>query len=906
MPLMLPSRSNAADDLYMPLTCVCCSGSAGSAQQLPPKKDPQFDRHDQSRDPEECVRLEREVDSIRLRGTERREKFEEVQRYWNLRQEALKLEVLDFDLQLASKEQELDRFKFQGELEDPPPGPKCLLSLDTQAFQLFSCAVVIFNISLMGASLLNKDQFKHIVPPHCFFIFYLVELTLKAAVHQEKLLFGPFEKVCWNWVDVVVVLGGVVELCAADRHFVIKVGCFLVRLLRVFKVGHFVAEWDVSWAEGPRFQAIMMATIALNSVVIAMEDYFPRQLCFFWFDQVILVVFLFEIVVRLRWHGCRFFAPQCFGDLLWNWLDFTIVTGGVFDQWCRPLLVALRADEHDDRGTLGKFMMCLRLVRVMRILRLVRLIKKVKPLYTLVIGIAEAMQGMGWVVVLTAVWLYVGALLFVKLVGDGMVFGGEAPTQVQSTFPNVPTAMWVLFKVMNGDPGDLEYLFEAYPLFKLVIAIFMIISSWAILSILTAVVSENMIAATDKLTSTEHMEKEYSKAKSTRTQLETIFLDYDADNNGVLTETEFKELVNDELRAAELCEAANLSRECIKDLFQSFSISEIKDDDEQKVPCIKMNEFIDGLMHQDAVVTTHHLLRLEKRLTTVVRAEAREAYRDLSRVVNEVAHKIEDLGKEMVAASKTTATELLDRIGVAENHIHRDIDDIHRSVWNFGKRMQVLPLREPFKVKARTTKKSTSRNMQRFGREETNLEETKEVDTEGQPPDELYSSPMSEPQISPAADAAMKLCLKTLSESSRVDEDVAALPMCVEATASSESPRLIRKYRCTSTTTTSPEDTPSTAAHMLSEFTPTFPYENVTADGASGGSEDSRECPQRSIQRYSTAKEELTPCAERAIDTRTLVDASVGGDGQTRDFDVSNIIASESLENSSATPADAG
>merc|ERR1719446_1561000 len=147
---------------------------------------------------------------------------------------------------------------------------------------------------------------------------------------------------------------------------------------------------------------------------------------------------------------------------------------------------------------IGDLMTTLRMARLLRILRLVRLVKNIPPLFTLIVGILQAMQGMAWVLVLTAVFLYAFALLSVRLIGHGLVFGGNAPPEVAQIFPTVPQSMFVLFKVMNGDTEPVEPLFQALPLSKLAFVLYMVVSSWAILSILTAVVSENMINATEK------------------------------------------------------------------------------------------------------------------------------------------------------------------------------------------------------------------------------------------------------------------------------------------------------------------------------------------------------------------------------------------------------------------------
>merc|ERR1719276_283772 len=61
--------------------------------------------------------------------------------------------------------------------------------------------------------------------------------------------------------------------------------------------------------------------------------------------------------------------------------------------------------------------------------------------------------------------------------------------------------MFLLFKVMNGvlsdtDAEAIDTLMGKMPTLKFALVFFMITSSWTLLSILTAVVSENMISTT--------------------------------------------------------------------------------------------------------------------------------------------------------------------------------------------------------------------------------------------------------------------------------------------------------------------------------------------------------------------------------------------------------------------------
>mmetsp|Transcript_91907 Transcript_91907/g.297269 ORF Transcript_91907/g.297269 Transcript_91907/m.297269 type:complete len:261 (-) Transcript_91907:109-891(-) len=256
--------------------------------------------------------------------------------------------------------------------------------------------MVILNVVSLVLRMLGSH--KRLFFPHCFLMFYVVELGLKAVLYRSAFLCGnSFRAVAWNWLDVVIVLTGFLNFFATvrfqeahDHVFVASTTgvCLALRLLQLSRACSLFEHWDVSWSEGSRFRAIMMLVIVMNSLCIALEDDYPRFPYWFVVEHAMLSTFLFELVVRLRLLGLKFF---CAHEFAWNLFDFCIVVAGVFDMWFMPLFRSIVAARHvGGHGNLSKLMTCLRLIRMLRILRLVKLIKKIKPLYRLVVGIAES------------------------------------------------------------------------------------------------------------------------------------------------------------------------------------------------------------------------------------------------------------------------------------------------------------------------------------------------------------------------------------------------------------------------------------------------------------------------------------------------------------------------------------
>ena len=77
-----------------------------------------------------------------------------------------------------------------------------------------------------------------------------------------------------------------------------------------------------------------VGVILFNAIVIGAETEYPDWTGWFFVEQAFLLIFFFELTVRLkRWKLTFFCHPQ---DYIWNWLDFSIVAGGVFEQWLLP------------------------------------------------------------------------------------------------------------------------------------------------------------------------------------------------------------------------------------------------------------------------------------------------------------------------------------------------------------------------------------------------------------------------------------------------------------------------------------------------------------------------------------------------------------------------------------------
>jgi len=621
--------------------CVCAVDPTRARSLLQTLK--QLTRTTQKREEEEeqeeIVALRAEIKAMREALEEREQRRGEVNDLWQKQVDDLNKNIAKEEKLLDEKKSRLAEVKTklpEEHHEPPPPGPAWLGFVEGHFFMLLATIVIIANLVTMVLEMLHPnykaqffwyDQF--------FMLFYVVELALKAVLLQDKLLFGrKFSVVWWNWLDLIIVVTGILDMWIKPMLEAMHVIDFqgghgwgatffsswrmvrLVRLARILKLVHVFLQEDLAWVKEPAFQGFIMSVIAFNCIVMGFESDMPHWWGWSYIEEGLLLIFSFELLVRLKYFGCRFFMDT--DNWIWNWLDFIIVMGGVVDQWMMPVISfiqQLMGKNAQHTGSMGQVMTTLRMARLLRILRLVRLIKNIDPLVTLVIGIARAMQGMVWVLVLTAVFLYASALLCVRLLTHGLVFTGDAPHEVKETFPNVLDSMYVLFTIMNGDSDNIEDVLTILPAMRWVFMLFTVFSNWAILAILTSVVTDNMVRAAKE--HDEEKERQFREIQETETRdkLEGMFDEIDENKNKLLSESEFLSIMEDEQKVAILLQVTKLSKkDDLLDLFQVFS-TVIPDSTE---PVIPRNDFVEGLMEDiTKPVTERSVIRLEKRMASM-------------------------------------------------------------------------------------------------------------------------------------------------------------------------------------------------------------------------------------------------------------------------------------------------
>lgn len=212
--------------------------------------------------------------------------------------------------------------------------------------------------------------------------------------------------------------------------------------------------------ESPRVQAVLIVLILVNAVILGLET--SEAIMAKWgalliaADSAILAVFVVEIGLRLAvWRGSFFRDP-------WSVFDFVVV-GIALIPATGPLAV----------------------LRALRVLRVLRLISMVPSMRRVAAGLLAAIPGLGSVIGIIAVILYVFAVIATKLFAE----------RFPEWFGTLGESAYTLFQVMTLESWSMSIvrpLMEVYPLAWLFFVAFILVSTFTMLNLFIAVVVTSM------------------------------------------------------------------------------------------------------------------------------------------------------------------------------------------------------------------------------------------------------------------------------------------------------------------------------------------------------------------------------------------------------------------------------
>lgn len=541
-------------------------------------------------------------------------------------------------------------------------------------FQLLSAGVILVNTIMIAVEADNVDSRKALYwAEQATMCFYVCELFCRVRFFRAKLLCGPRSLVLWNVLDIIVVGAGVADqwvlpsLAVEKTPQVQALLAFmrLLRLFRVLKVVRIFLESDLSWTEEAQFQSFIGGVIAFNALLMGMETDIEWAGWFF-IEQVLLAIYVFELAVRLKRFGLEFLSCSN-PDIIWNVMDMVIVLSSAIDGWLIPLVgVAKRSMLGEEKHTqpesakaginLGQMMMLMRMLRLLRILRLAKLVKSVRPLYVLVVSVTAAVQGVAWVLVLTIVTLYAMGILTTRLIGHGMAFpeGSNIDESLTVPFKTVADSMFTLFRVMSGAQSDAEAaamdeLMARLPTIKFAFVFFMVTSSWTLLSILTAVVSENMITTTGQ----QEEELKIATAEEDRRQhikeLKELFSTIDITGDGTLEEKEILGWLNDRRNMLMTAKKCRVPVRDVVEVLKTLS---------PHGESIDIDRFVECMCEVGRVVTEKSVMKIEARLLALQRA-CDASFERLDQQIDKAREEFQELTQRKEMSTSAMVTTVL-------------------------------------------------------------------------------------------------------------------------------------------------------------------------------------------------------------------------------------------------------
>jgi len=255
--------------------------------------------------------------------------------------------------------------------------------------------------------------------------------------------------------------------------------------------------------EHPLFQGVILAVILINAVVLGLEAAktgWIAQSVLDQTDSLILVIFLFEITLRIIAWGPAFFTRA------WNLFDFAVVAISVF-----PLMKSFNV------------------LRAFRVFRVLRLITVFPQLRSVVAALLESIPGISLVGALLLIILFVASVIGTNLYGAGVpLYWGD-----------LFTSMFTLFKVMTLEswPDVAQATMAVYPNAWIFFLIYILLATFTMLNLFVAIIvsameKEAMQGPPPTRASTEEVHAVLLEVRSMRAEMAELAARMEAEKEG--------------------------------------------------------------------------------------------------------------------------------------------------------------------------------------------------------------------------------------------------------------------------------------------------------------------------------------------------------------------------------------
>jgi len=217
-------------------------------------------------------------------------------------------------------------------------------------------------------------------------------------------------------------------------------------------------------------------------VVIGFETDWPDMPYWGLVENLFLLLFTAEIVLRVLVVGPAPYFDHRGPDFLWNAFDFLVVMLGLSD-----IVVSWVTEDVP-----GDFPMLFRTLRLLRVVRIFRIVRFLKEIYVLTVGFAAAAVAIRNVAVLMMGSIYLCSIIIVRIT-DHWATDSLHYDLLQSRFGSVFPAMLSLFDLMVvPDLTEYREVLTSHPLMAAFLISFVVFASFGLIGLLTGLVCESV------------------------------------------------------------------------------------------------------------------------------------------------------------------------------------------------------------------------------------------------------------------------------------------------------------------------------------------------------------------------------------------------------------------------------
>lgn len=350
--------------------------------------------------------------------------------------------------------------------------------------------------------------------------------------------------------------------------------------------------------ETASFQLFIAAVIIANATVIGLET--DNEGYWLWqaLEDTFLSVFICELCLKLLAYGVGFFRPS-HREFAWNVLDTLIVVLGVVDRGFTHMAAFKKFSSVTSDVTMTTLM---RLFRLLRILRIFRIFRVLKQLYLLAASMLEAASAVLWVSFLCSLIMYICSIITTRLVGKPDPGDPQADFR-EAHFGSIAASMLTLFELMAyPDMEKFRPVYEQSAWMEGFLVAFVIFGSFAIVSLLTGIISESMIEKSRVRQDEGRLHKEKGRQAFVQ-HVRKMLQEHDDGGQGFLDRGQFEECKQDVLR---LCGEASMEFTA-RDLEAMFGLVDYEGTD-----TIEIEEFLYALVQLAAEVRPMAIMELRR------------------------------------------------------------------------------------------------------------------------------------------------------------------------------------------------------------------------------------------------------------------------------------------------------